>query len=132
MDRWLPQRPLRWRPLWLVIGWALVAAVVWLSLTPRLAEFDVPFVFLDKAGHFTAYFVLMFWYASLYQRPAHWLLAVGFVLLGVALEGAQYLTGYRGFEFGDIVADAVGIAVALLLARTPLVDFLQFIERRVA
>lgn len=130
MRGWLPQRPLRWRLPWLIIGWMLVGGVVWVSLTPRLPVPDVPLAFLDKAGHFTAYFILMAWYAFLYLRPAHRWIAVALVLLGVALEGAQHISGYRMFEVGDIIADSVGVAFGFLLARTRFERLLQWVEGR--
>lgn len=132
MGRWLPQRQLRWRPLWLIIGWVLVGVVIWLSLAPRLPDLDMPIEYVDKAGHFLAYCTLMLWFAFLYLRAAHIWIALALVLLGVGLEVAQDVSGYRMFEIADIVADAAGIAAGLLLARTPLGGMLERFERRVA
>jgi len=52
------------RPLWLVLGWAMVAVIIWLSLTPSPPKVD--FEQSDKVGHFLAYGSLMFWFAQLY------------------------------------------------------------------
>ena len=52
------------RPLWLVLGWAMVAVIIWLSLTPSPPKVD--FEHSDKVGHFLAYGSLMFWFAQLY------------------------------------------------------------------
>ena len=93
---------LRGRVLWLALGWAMVAAVVWGSLTPA-----PPQAGNDKIGHFAAYGVLMFWFAQLYlSRLA---CAAGFIALGIALEFAQGWLGYRSFELYDMVADALGV-----------------------
>src|SRR6516225_7188640 len=35
--------------------------------------------------------------------------AIGAVLLGIGLEFGQLLTGWRDFEVGDMIADAVGV-----------------------
>lgn len=132
MHPWLPQRQLRWRVLWLVIGWALVGTVVWFSLTPRLPPFGLSFEVMDKVVHFIAYFTLMIWFAFLYLRTAHIWIAAALLALGVALEGAQHVSGYRLFEVADIVADAAGVLAGFLLARTPFARLLQFVERRAA
>ena len=49
-------------------GWAWVAAIVWLSLTPSPPQLDV--VHSDKLGHYMAYGLLMFWFCQLYPRWA--------------------------------------------------------------
>ena len=38
------------RPVWLAVGWGLVAAIIWLSLTPSPPKVD--FEQSDKVGHF--------------------------------------------------------------------------------
>ena len=52
------------RTVWLAVGWAMVAGIVWLSLTPSPPKVD--FEQSDKVGHFLAYGSLMFWFAQLY------------------------------------------------------------------
>jgi VanZ family protein len=104
--------------VWLAVGWAMVAAIVWLSLTPSPPKVD--FEQSDKVGHFLAYGGVMFWFAQLYvERKARLGYAAGFVAMGVALEFIQGWTGYRDFELYDMLADGVGVALgwaaALLL-----------------
>ena len=91
-------------------GWALVAAVIWLSVTPRPIETGIDQG--DKLGHLLAYGTLMFWFCVLY-RPlrVRTLYAVGFIAMGIALEFVQGWLGYRSFEVADMVADAVGVAL---------------------
>ena len=108
------------RPVWLAVGWAMVAAIVWLSLTPSPPKVD--FEQSDKVGHFLAYGGVMFWFAQLYvERKARLGYAAGFVALGVALEFVQGWTGYRDFELYDMAADGIGVALgwaaALILPR---------------
>ena len=98
------------RPVWLAVGWAMVTAIVWLSLTPSPPKVD--FEHSDKVGHFLAYGSVMFWFAQLYsERKARLGYAAGFVAMGVALEFIQGWTGYRDFELYDMLADGVGVAL---------------------
>jgi VanZ family protein len=96
------------RALALVIGWLMVAAIVWLSLTPSPPRLEVAFG--DKLGHFAAYGGLMFWFCQLYaRRAARLAYATAFVGLGIAIEFAQDATGHRSFEYYDMLADAFGV-----------------------
>lgn len=96
------------RPLWVAIGWALVAAIVWLSLTPSPPDLD--FEQSDKLGHFAFYAATMFWFAQLYPRaPVRARYAAGFIALGIALELAQRALGYRSFDLLDMAADTTGV-----------------------
>ena len=97
----------------------MVAAVVWLSLTPSPPKLD--FSQSDKLGHFVAYGALMLWFAQLYVGSARLLCAAGFVAMGIALEFVQGALGYRSFDVFDMYANSLGVvlgwAVALLLPR---------------
>ena len=101
---------LRWLRLWLATGWLLVAAVVYLSLTPAPPYVELPQS--DKLGHVVAYAVLMFWFMQIYhQRRTRMLIAVGFVFLGVSLELLQGYSGERQLEFADMIANTAGVAL---------------------
>jgi VanZ family protein len=98
------------RPVWLAVGWGLVAAIIWLSLTPSPPKVD--FEQSDKVGHFIAYGGVMFWFSQLYGRRSTQLAyAAGFAAMGVALEFIQGWTGYRSFELLDMLADGIGVAL---------------------
>ena len=120
-------RELRYRKLWLAIGFALVALVIYLSLTPD--PVDVGKIEEVKTGHFLAYAVLMLWFAQIY-RSLRARITVGLllVLMGVALEYAQAMTGYRSFGYADMRDNAIGVTVGLILAATPLGGVLQRVE----
>jgi len=106
---------LRWSPLWLATGWLLVSSIVYLSLVPAPPSIDLPEG--DKLEHVLAYAVLMFWFAQMYYRTRSRLLfAIGFVLLGVALEFLQGLTETRQFEIADMIADAAGVMLGWMIA----------------
>lgn len=106
---------LRWRALWLALGWALAVAIVWLSLTPSPPTIDIEQG--DKLGHIAAYGALMFWFCQLYPtRHARIGYALGFVAMGIVLEFVQRATGYRSFELWDMAADGAGALIGWLLA----------------
>lgn len=99
------------------IGWAIVVAIIWLSLAPAPPQLDVAYG--DKFGHLASYGVLMFWFCQLYTRRIFY--AAGFMLMGVALEFVQRELGYRSYEVADMLANALGVllgwGVALLQPR---------------
>jgi VanZ family protein len=92
----------------------MVAAVVWLSLTPSPPTLD--FEQSDKLGHFVAYGSLMFWFSQLYQDRARVLCAAGFIVMGVGLEFLQGQLGYRTYEVFDMYANALGVLLGWALA----------------
>jgi VanZ family protein len=92
----------------LAIGWAWVAAVIYLSLAPALPSSGVEGG--DKIAHFLSYGVMTYWFAQFYFHRARIFYALGFVAMGVALEFAQRATGYRSFELADMAANALGVA----------------------
>ena len=103
------------RALWLAIGWGLVATIVWLSVTPKPPDIGIEHG--DKLGHFGAYSAATFWFCQLYsRRPTRIAYAAGFIAMGVALEFVQRWLGYRSFEVLDMLADAVGVLLALAAA----------------
>src|SRR3954469_1479627 len=121
---------LAWRPLWLACGWALVALVIYLSLTPEPVQLNVQSG--DKIGHVLAYLALMSWFANLFEgahRRAQ--IAVAFVAMAVALEFVQRWTGYRSFELADMAAGTLGVAVGWALAPPRLPNYLRLTEKLV-
>ena len=122
--------PLRHPRVWAGVGWVLVVGVIVGSLLPGPA---LPSIGLsDKLEHALAYFLMMVWFAGLYRRTAHPRIAVVLLLLGIALDLLQATTRTRSFEVYDIVADAVGIAIGLLLSFWLLEGWCQKLERRLA
>ena len=108
------------RRIYVAFGWGLVAAIVWLSLTPRPPQVDVEQG--DKLGHLGSYGLLMLWFALLYARPRVQLAyAAAFTAMGIALEFVQRRLGYRDFEVLDMLADLLGVLLgwgaAVLLSK---------------
>ena len=119
---------LRFQPFWLALGWVWVALVIYLSLTPHPPELSV--MSGDKIGHTIAYLFLMLWFAQIYRSlSTRMRIAMGLVILGIAIEFAQEQTGYRRFEVADMGADAIGVAIGWLLSFTPLRETLRLAER---
>ena len=52
-------------------------------------------------------------------------------MLGIALEFAQGMTGYRMFDHADMALNALGVGIGLALARTRLQHMLSAIERTI-
>jgi hypothetical protein len=71
----------------------------------------------------------MVWFAQLYQRRSHVWWGLGFIALGIALEYLQGWSGYRDFEYLDMVADATGVAAGWLLGGTAMAHLLNRLER---
>ena len=86
----------------------MVAAIVWVSLTPSPPKVD--FAASDKLGHLLGYGLLMFWFAQLYAgRAARAAYAALFVAMGVTLEFLQGQLGYRTYDLFDMFANTAGV-----------------------
>lgn len=105
--------PLRLRPLWVSLGWAMVVLIVCFSLVPRPPE--VAPQLGDKAHHLLAYFGLMFWFGQLHARRLP--VALGCLGLGLSLEWLQGLTGYRTASGLDMLANTAGVLLAWTAVR---------------
>ena len=120
---------LRYRFLWMLIGFGLLATIIALSLLSVPGPPGPPGV--DKLYHLLAYGALMGWWGMvLPRRRVAW--AIGLLLMGGVLEWLQSLTGYRTLDRIDAVANAAGILLALLLLRTPLGELLAWLDRQLA
>src|SRR5688500_6650807 len=94
----------------------MVAAIVWLSLTPSPPTLEVESG--DKLGHLAAYGVLMFWFCFLYPRSrTRVLCGLAFIAMGVGLEVIQGMTGYRSYDGLDMVANSAGVLLGWLARR---------------
>jgi VanZ family protein len=96
---------------WLTVGIALVAFIVWGSLTPHPPDMDISLPDFDKAEHFSAYLMLTAWFAAAFPRRWLWV-ALVFAVLGGLIEILQGYTG-RDPEWLDWVADCAGAAVGI-------------------
>jgi hypothetical protein len=127
-EYFVPALILRFPYLWQAIGWLCVIGLVVITLVPSPPQ--PPVVSWDKAQHGLAYTALMLWFAQAFRARHCWL---GFLLgLGVILEFLQSWTGYRHFDFGDMLANTVGVLSGLLLSFTPLGMLVIWLDRWLA
>ncbi len=101
-----------------------LAAVTWTSLSPADRLPETPDV-SDKVLHLVAYAILGV-FAALSQRRTRVLLTVALLTaFGYLIEILQGRTGYRDFDFRDLLADALGAAFGVLLVAF----FRAFVEK---
>jgi len=121
---------LRYRKLWLIIGYLLIFLVIFLSLTSNPVDIDTDLPYQDKLFHAIAYFSLTFWFMQIYHIRHHivqW--AVFFLCLGLLLEYLQGFDANRYSEMADMVANTLGVMVGVGLSMTPLRYTLVKLER---
>lgn len=121
------RQPLRLFRLWWLIGIGIIGYIVYVTLTPH--PLPMPGRFTDKAFHILGYFVVTGWFVQLY-RPSQlrYYHALGFIILGTLLEFAQLWVNTRSFDPGDIVANVLGVVLAIMLLRGPLARLLLYLE----
>lgn len=121
---------LKYRKLWLLIGWGLILIIWYLSLTPSPPEIGVKL--WDKLNHFIAYAVLMGWFGQLYQEKRwqiFWL--IFFTIMGIGIEIIQGMGEHRFFEYNDMLANFIGTVAALLVLSLKGDGILSWFEQRV-
>ena len=107
---------LHYRSAWLGGGWLLLMLVSVLSLMPNPPE-PFSFSYVDKVEHGMAYAALSWWFCQLYLG-ARWRVVVALIAMGVAIEILQGLSGYRYFEYADMLANSMGALIGFLWAKT--------------
>jgi len=121
---------LKFKPLWLSIGYLLIAYIFYSSLRPDPIEVDIDN--FDKYAHTFAYFVLMGWFTQIYQHKNSVLIcALVFALMGVLIEVLQGMGGIRFFDYYDMLANASGVILAWILSLTPFKNILFYFERNI-
>lgn len=120
--------PLKYKLLWLSIGYLMVVFVIYSSLSTSDVVLDIKLS--DKLMHVLGYFGLMGWFMQIYRgRRAGFLLAAVLIALGIGLEFLQDLGGVRYFEVSDMLANTLGVLIAWALSYTPVADILLWFER---
>jgi VanZ family protein len=103
------------RTLWLGAGWIGVVVVTYFTLAPNPPQIDLEQG--DKLQHLVAYASLMLWFSQVQTGVAERrITALLLVALGIALEFAQGLTGYRFMSAADMAANMAGVALGWLAA----------------
>lgn len=114
--------PLRYARRWQLASIVLLLAVLAGALMPAVwifpdrREFLTWFVNVDKWLHGITFVALAVWFAGQYRADAYWRIGAGLVAFGVLIEACQRLVTYRSSDWLDIVADAIGIGIGLLIA----------------
>ena len=111
-----------------ILFWPALAVVIWGELSPHPPELPGPLMW-DKLDHFIAYFglALLSTLAWGLKRSLVWLF-LGLVALGGGMEILQALLG-RDAEWGDFLANDLGILIGLGVAATYLAAPRQLVER---
>jgi len=118
---------LKYKSFWVLVGCALVAYVVYSSLTPSPIKIDINY--FDKYAHTFGYFVLMGWFMQIYHSKNTFIIcALAFIFMGVGLEFVQGMTGYRHFDINDMLANSLGVLLAAILVKTPFPKMLYYFE----
>jgi VanZ family protein len=101
-----------WRMLWVLV----LVAVSGLALTPKPLEGLESG--LDKVGHVLAFTALAFCGYLAFAAIRAWrtALLLGLLAYGGLIEVLQLFVPGRSAEWGDLVADAIGIALGAALA----------------
>ena len=123
---------LRYFNIWLSFGWVMVIVLCYFSLISNPPEFNVEFKYFDKVRHFIAYFILMFWFSQLYKTSkARLFYVLFFIVMGAVLEMLQGLGGVRYFEYYDMLANSIGVAVAWFIAKRKPNNLFLYVESRI-
>lgn len=118
--------------VWIALWGAMLAIVASGSLMPAGGVPRLPIPHFDKVQHVVGYAWLASGAAMLFaHRRAYVLAGLGLLLYGAAIEWAQSrFTVDRAADAGDLLANAVGVAAGLALARTRLAGLWQRCDRR--
>jgi VanZ family protein len=95
----------------------MMGITCWFAFTPRPPGFD--FKDADKLNHLLAFSALTL--AGCLSRPPTsqpWLVVlVGMLLFGLFIEAVQSQLPARTAEWGDVLADSVGMLIGLLVLK---------------
>lgn len=115
--------------LWLTFGFVGSAVLCCACLIPDPPQLG-GIAGMDKVEHLLAYVVLGAWFAAV--LPGRYLqVFTGLAVFGLAIEIAQSLTGYRDGDVLDLVADMIGTAAGIGLARLGAMRWLEAVDRHV-
>lgn len=104
--------------MWQALGWTFVVAAIVASLLPVTSLPDAGVS--DKLGHTVTYAFLTLWFCGVYPRRAAPAVAAALLALGAGMEALQGLTETRRPEAADLLANAAGVLLGFLVARTGL------------
>ena len=105
--------------IWRFVGYSLTLAIIYFSLNSsyplKQAIINIPFG--DQLIHLCAYGFLMYCFGlSWKQQKIQLILAFGLVILGITLEILQAFMHGVDLEFGDNLANILGVVIGYLFA----------------
>ena len=123
-----PRSPLRLAVAWYIIGATMLLGVAVGSLVPS-PDIGVS----DKLSHLVTYFLLAGWFSLLATNRIRlgWTV-IGLIAYGMLIELLQGMTAYRYPEWGDVLANGIGVLAGILLYFSPLSRLLRFVDSRLA
>lgn len=117
-------RKYRWSLVWTTL-------ILILSLLPKRSFPDVPISipYLDKAVHFSLYFILMVLFTWETEKENLNALVINALIVSLVLSfctelGQKYFLAGRSFEILDIVANIIGSIIGVLFYRIFLKPFI--------
>jgi len=122
---------LKYIKTWFALGLLWVLIVISVSLYPSPPDLS-PITFGDKIVHSLSYFFLMFWFLQMIKVQAEIFTALMLITIGVMIEILQGLSGYRTFDFYDMLANLIGVLMAWQLRHTRFVGMLSKFESQVS
>jgi len=103
--------------VWWTVGVVLIAAAILVCLVP-LHDVGGSFQWNDKASHLVGHGTLALYFTGLVPRRSWWRIFVFLLLMGVAIEFAQYFMQLGRFgDPRDVLANSAGAALGLLAGR---------------
>ncbi|MBI2452775.1 MAG: hypothetical protein HYV55_00910 [Parcubacteria group bacterium] len=123
---------LRLSSFWWAGGLTEVLFLVYGSLEPAWsASAGSLFLLNDKVLHVAAYLAVASWFMGIVEPSRYRLVAIALFVLGDTLEFAQWFMRLgRLAEWGDVAANTLGIATALVLAYAGLGSWMVRVEQR--
>jgi len=98
-----------------VIFWLIFVLLLGLTLSPKMLS-PIKATHIDKVYHLVAFAGFAFTLRVAYLRFSNWTILAFSILVGIGIEIAQSFIPNRGFSLGDLLADAMGAVMGVLVA----------------
>jgi len=100
---------------WWALGAIIVALAIFICLIPG-KELPAAFEWNDKASHLIGHVLMALYFSGLVARRSWWKIFVFLLLLGTAIEFAQYyMHAGREGDPRDVVANSIGALLGLAI-----------------
>jgi|SRR4051812_1039740 VanZ family protein len=117
------------RRFWWALGVIVVIAAIIVCLVPD-RELPRSFEYNDKLSHITGHGLMAIYFSGLVARRSWWKIFAFLLLLGTAIEFAQYyMHAGREGDWHDVVANSLGAIVGLALGWIGLARWPDIIDR---